>query len=153
MTLNFTAVIKQHQNMNAAYIEPPFDVEEVFGSKRVKVNVTFDGIEYRGSIVKMGGIYMLGMTQEIRKKIGKDFGDTVEVSLQKDEEDRIVELPADFTEALADNQQALQTYDKLSYTAKREYVLWITDAKKADTRLNRIHQSLERLALGKKLRE
>lgn len=152
MIQNFAAVIKQHQKMNAAYIEPPFDVEEVFGAKRVKVKATFDGEEYRGSIVKMGGIYMLGMTQEIRKKIGKDFGDTVEVSLHKDEEERAVELPGDFAEALSANQQAVQTFEKLSYTAKREYILWITEAKKADTRQNRINQAIEKLAQGKKLR-
>ena len=95
MKQEFKAVIQQHADMNAAYIEPPFDVEEVFGSKRVKVLATFDGLEYRGSLVRMGGCYMLGMTQEIRKKIGKDFGDTIDVTIEKDEEERNVDTPSD----------------------------------------------------------
>lgn len=152
MKKEFDAVIKQHEGINGAYIEPPFDVEEVFGAKRVKVKATFDGLEYRGSVVRMGGCYMLGMTQEIRKKIGKDFGDTVHVTIEKDEEERIIELPQDFSEALNSNHAAKATYDSLSYTGKRDYVRWITDAKKAETRAGRIMTAIQRLAEGKKLK-
>jgi hypothetical protein len=152
MKQEFKAVIQQHADMNAAYIEPPFDVEEVFGAKRVKVLATFDGLEYRGSLVRMGGCYMLGMTQEIRKKIGKDFGDTIDVTIEKDEEERNVDVPSDLQEAMNNNPEAQKTYDKLSYTGKREYVLWITDAKRAETRADRIEKSIAKLSEGKKLR-
>ena len=64
MKQEFDAVIQQHGEINGAYIEPPFDVLEVFGAKRVKVRANFDGVEYRGSLVSMGGCYMVGMTQE-----------------------------------------------------------------------------------------
>lgn len=63
MKLEFDAVIKQHEGINGGYIEPPFDVYEVFGAKRVKVKATFDGIKYRGSLVRMGGCYMIGITR------------------------------------------------------------------------------------------
>jgi hypothetical protein len=152
MKQEFKAVIQQHADMNAAYIEPPFDVEEVFGAKRVKVLATFDGLEYRGSLVRMGGCYMLGMTQEIRKKIGKDFGDTIDVTIEKDEEERNVDVPSDLQEAMNNNPEAQKTYDKLSYTGKREYVLWITDAKRAETRADRVEKAIVKLSEGKKLR-
>ncbi len=148
----FTATIMQHENINGAYIEPPFNVEEVFGAKRVKVKATFDGVEYRGSIVRMGGCYMLGMTQDIRKQIGKSFGDTVEVIVEKDEEERILDIPFDLSEAMKNNINSRKTYDSLSYTAKRDYIRWITDAKKADTRQNRIEKAVNMLAEGKKLK-
>ncbi len=77
MKKEFTAVIRQHENINGAYVEIPFDVQDVFGAKRVKVAATFDNVSYRGSIVRMGGGYLLGLTQEIRRQIQKDFGDTV----------------------------------------------------------------------------
>jgi hypothetical protein len=152
MKQEFTAIIKQSGNINGAYIEPPFDVKEVFGAKRVKVIATFDGVEYRGSIVSMGGCYVLGITQDIRKKIGKEFGDVVEVTIEKDEEERTVEMPEDFAKALADNAAAQETYHKLSFTGKRDYVRWITEAKKEETRRNRIEKSVEGLAQGKKLK-
>ncbi len=152
MRQEFEAVIQQAGNINGAYIEPPFDVEQVFGAKRVKVRATFDGVEYRGSVVKMGGCYMLGITQEMRKKIGKDFGDTVSVTIEKDEEERIIEIPEDFGLLLSADQKAKATYDQLSYTAKKEYITWITEAKREETRQDRIKKALEKLSEGKKLR-
>lgn len=152
MSQEFDAIIKQHGEINGAYIEPPFDVQEVFGAKRVKVVATFDGVEYRGSLVNMGGCYMVGMTKELRKKIGKDFGDTVHVTLKKDEEDRVVEVPEEFLELMKQTPEALANYEKLSYTAKKEYVTWITSAKKAETKQNRLEIALEQLKQGRKLK-
>lgn len=148
----FKAIIKQHENKDAAYIEPPFDVNEVFGAKRVKVKATFDGVEYRGSIVRMGGCYMLGLTKEIRNKIGKQFNDEVFVTLEKDEEERSIEIPDDFLKVLNRNDKATTTYQSLSYTAKKEYITWITSAKRQETRLDRIEKSIALLEEGKKLR-
>lgn len=152
MKQEFDAVIKKVDGINGAYIEPPFDVEEVFGAKRVKVVATFDGVSYRGSLVRMGGCYMLGMTQEIRKQIGKEPGDVVAVTIEKDEEERVQDAPIDFLEALRQNDSALATYEKLSYSGKRDYVLWITDAKKEETRKDRIEKSIAKLSEGKKLK-
>jgi hypothetical protein len=58
----------------------------VFGKGRVKVHVLFDGVPYMGSIVNMGMknadgsvCYIIGILKEIRKKINKQAGDTIEV--------------------------------------------------------------------------
>lgn len=152
MIQEFKAIIKQHKNINGAFVEPPFDVKEVFGSKRVKVKATFDGVEYRGSVVNMGGCYMIGITQEIRNKIGKGFGDEVFVTLQKDEEERSVEIPEDFASAVNSNEAAAATFKSLSFTAQKEYVTWITSAKRQSTREERITKAVALLAEGKKLR-
>jgi hypothetical protein len=148
----FKAIIKQHENKNAAYVEPPFDINQVFGSKRVKVKATFDGVEYRGSIVNMGGCYMLGITQEIRNRIGKGFGDEIFVTVEKDEEERSVEVPEDFATAINNNKTAVTTFQSLAYTAQKEYVTWITSAKRQETRLDRIIKAVALLSEGKKLR-
>ena len=95
---------------------------------------------------------MLGMTQEIRKKIGKDFGDSVDVTIEKDEEERTVEIPDDFLEALKGNPIAIQIYEKLSFSRKKEYITWITQTKKIETRQSRIAKALERLEAGKTLK-
>ena len=152
MKQEFKAIIKQHENKNAAYIEPPFDVKEVFGSKRVKVKATFDGVEYRGSLVSMGGCYMIGLTKEIRNKIGKGFGDEVFVTLEKDEEERTVEVPEDFVAAMNGHENAEATFKSLSYTAQKQYITWITSAKRAETRAERISKSVTLLSEGKKLK-
>ncbi len=152
MIQEFEAVIRKAEGVNGAYVEPPFDVEEVFGAKRVKVLATFDGIKYRGSLVRMGGRYMLGMTQDIRKLIGKEPGDKVAVTIVKDDEERLVEAPADFFEALERNSDAYATYEALSYSGKKDYVLWITTAKREETRRDRIEKSILKLSEGKKLK-
>jgi hypothetical protein len=152
MKQEFKAIIKQHEDLNAAYVEPPFDVKEVFGSKRVKVKATFDGIEYRGSVVNMGGCYMIGITQEIRKKIGKEFGDEIFVTLEKDVDERTVDIPGDFEAAMNLDHNALSTFKSLSFTSQKEYVTWITSAKREATRLERVTKAVTLLTEGKKLK-
>lgn len=143
--LKFESIIQQVKGKDATYIEMPFDVEKEFGAKRVKVKARFDGVEYRGSIVNMGGCYMLGMTKAIRDAIGKQAGAKVIVELQKDEEERVVELPTDFEKALKKSVKAKKFYESLSYSNQRKYVLWITSAKKEETREKRVLEAIEKL--------
>ncbi|HHD2753673.1 TPA: DUF1905 domain-containing protein [Clostridium perfringens] len=146
MVYKFEAVIQKHPGKDATFIEIPFDVEETFGSKRVKVKAKFDEVEYRGSIVKMGlPCYMIGITKAIRKEIGKEAGDCIIVEIEKDEEERIVELPEDFKLVLDKNKVAKDFYESLSYSAKRKYVQWITGAKKSETREKRINEAVIKL--------
>lgn len=140
MIHEFDAVITKVNGKNASYITPPFDIQEVYGNKRVKVKATFDGIPYRGSIVIMGGITMLGITQEIRSQLNKSYDDVIHVTLEKDEEDRIVELAIDIIEQLNSHPKAKTFYDSLSYSHKRQYVLWVESSKKVETRRSRIEK-------------
>jgi len=143
----FKAEIKKHPQVNAAFIEFPYSVEEEFGTKgQVKVRVEFDGYEYRGSLAKMGHhCHCVGITQEIRKAIGKEPGDIIQVVLTKDESPRIVEVPEDLAALLNNNPEAKKYFDDLSYTHKKEYVEWTVSAKKAETRESRLKKTLEML--------
>jgi hypothetical protein len=74
--------------MDAAYIVVPIDIRKEYGVGRLKVEATFDGEPYSGSVVNMGVkdadgnvCYIIGITKAIRQKIGKTFGDSVEVTL------------------------------------------------------------------------
>lgn len=73
-----------------AYIIFPYDIRKEFGVGRVKVQAMFDGVSYEGSIVNMGVkredgsiCYILGIRKDIRKKIGKDIGDCVNVTIEQ----------------------------------------------------------------------
>lgn len=149
---SFNAIVKKHEGINGAYVEIPFDVEEVFGAKRVKVKARFDGVEYRGSIVRMGGCYWIGLTQELRKTIAKNPGDSVQVEIEKDEDERVVELPPDFAQVLKKSQPARSFFEQLSYTHQKDYVQWINSAKRPATRTARIEKALSMLQAGKKSR-
>ena len=79
--LEFDAVILQNEEMDAAYVEVPYDIKEMFGKGRLSVHATFDGVSYDGQIVKMGTpCYIIGVRKDIRKQIGKSFGDTIHVT-------------------------------------------------------------------------
>ena len=85
----FTARIERSGDMDAAYVVVPVDIRAVYGVGRLKVEATFDGEPYSGSVVNMGVkdadgriCYIIGITKAIRHKIGNSFGDTVEVTLR-----------------------------------------------------------------------
>lgn len=82
----FDAVIIKQPDMDAAYIEIPFDVKAEFGKGRVLVHATFDGEPYDGQVVKMGTpCHIIGIRKDIRQKIGKQAGDSVHVTIRERE--------------------------------------------------------------------
>jgi len=83
-TYEFDAVIRKAPDMDAAYIEIPFDVKEAFGRARVSVRASFDGEVYDGLLVKMGTpCHVIGIRKDIRAKIGKQPGDSIHVTIAK----------------------------------------------------------------------
>jgi hypothetical protein len=146
----FTATI-QNAGGGGAFVDVPFDVEKAFGSKRPKIKATIDGVPYRGLLVRMGSeCHMLLILKSIREQVGKSFGDEVEVTVELDMEPRVVQVPKDLARALNKDKDAKAFFEKLSFTHKREYVTWIEEAKKEETRQNRIMKTMEMLKKGKK---
>ena len=141
----FTATI-QNAGGGGAFVEVPFDVEKEFGSKRPKVKALIEGIPYRSTLMRMGTeSHILGILKEIREQIGKTFGDEVTVTVELDDEPRVIEAPKDLMKKLKKDKEAKAFFDKLSYTHQKEYVRWITEAKKEETRQNRIVKAIEML--------
>jgi hypothetical protein len=133
------------------FVRVPFDVETIFGKKRVPILATIDGEPYRGTLVRMGlPQHCLGVLKAIRDRIAKKVGDEVLVSLQEDTRERNVVLPADFASALSRHEEARAFFETLSYTHQKEYVQWIEEARKDETRKTRVAKTLEMLAAKKK---
>jgi hypothetical protein len=148
MEQRFRAVIEDAGG-GGAYVTIPFDVEAIYGQKRVRVKAAIDGVPYRGTLVRMGSpCHMLPVLKEIRSKIGKGPGDEVEVVLEEDAEPRVVEVPEDLRRALDAAPDAGRFFDQLSYTHQREYVNWIVEAKRPETRRRRIEKAAAMLAEG-----
>ena len=96
--------------------------------------------------------HLLIILKEIREKIGKTFGDEVKITVELDEEPRVIEIPAELKKAFKVDKEAKTSFDKLSYTHRREYVMWINEAKREETRQNRIVKAIEMLKKGQKVR-
>jgi hypothetical protein len=146
----FTAVI-QNAGGGGAFVEVPFDVEATFGSKRPKIKAMIEGVPYRGVLTRMGTeCHLLIILKEIREQIGKTFGDEVTVTVEPDTEARVIEIPPELMKQLKKDKDAGAFVDTLSYTHQKEYVTWITEAKKEETRQNRILKTIEMLKKGKR---
>lgn len=146
----FTAVI-QNAGGGGAFVEVPFDVEQEFGSKKPKVKALIEGVPYRGTLVRMGtDCHLLLVLKSIRQQVGKTFGDEIKVTVEPDTEERVIEVPAELKKAFKVEKEAKAFFDKLSYTHKREYVMWINEAKKEETRHNRIAKTIEMLKQSRK---
>lgn len=85
----FRAVIQKVPDIDGAYIEFPYDVRKEFGKGRVRVHAEFDGVPYDGSLVRMQTPgHIIGLRKDIRQRIGKQPGDTVDVVIRERESSR-----------------------------------------------------------------
>lgn len=67
-----------------------------------------------------------------------------------DVDNKMVTLPPDVKDILQQTPQALAFYRQLSYSNRKEYVLWILTAKQEKTRNERLVKLIEKLSTGKK---
>lgn len=144
----FKTELLKADGMDATGIKLPFDIEKVWGSKRVKVKALINGVEYRGSAVRMGGEYWMGVPKAFRDAAGIRAGDHIEVTMERDDEPRTVTPPEDLTSAIS--QAGLQSaWDGLNYTNQKESARSVTEAKAAETRAKRIDKVIAMLQLKK----
>ena len=66
-----------------------------------------------------------------------------------EKEKKELTVPDYFTKALAKNKKAKQVFENYAYSHKKEYVMWITEAKTEETRNKRMATALEWMAEGK----
>jgi hypothetical protein len=132
-----------------AYVLFPYDTEKEFSTKgKVPVKANFDGVPYTGSLIKYGHQqHTLGVPKVIREQTGKVPGNTIEVVVWKDEQVRALDVPAQFAE-LMKKEGLLPFFGTLSYTHRKEYCRWITEAKKKETRVKRLEKAIEMLKKG-----
>jgi hypothetical protein len=128
-------------------VEVPVEVVAALGGRgRIPVRASFNGVPYRGSIVRMGGVMMLGVTKAIMAEAGAGPGDLLDVVVENDEAARDIEVPQELSKALKRNRAAAAVWDGLSFSHRREYVGFIIEAKKEETRARRVEKTIQELA-------
>jgi hypothetical protein len=130
----------------------PFNVAEVFGTKaRVPVVGTMNGFAFRNSLMPEGnGTHRMMVGKELQAGAKARTGEIVSVVLQRDDEKRSVETPAELAAVLKKNKPAAAFFAALSPSCKAEYASWIASAKQAETRASRAGKAVEMLTAGKK---
>ena len=138
-------------DQGACFIRVPSEVLTTLGQrKRAPVKVTINDYTYRTTIAVYGGKSYLGVRREVREAAGISPGDALMVGLEYDSELRRVDLPDGLREALQAHAWAGAAFEKLSYTRKKEFVDWVTGAKKAETQERRMKQAMAMLRGGRR---
>ncbi|MGH3097428.1 MAG: YdeI/OmpD-associated family protein [Streptosporangiales bacterium] len=120
------------------------------GGKRPAVRITVGGHTYRTTIASMGGRFLVPLSAENRSAAGVHAGDEVDVTVELDTAPREVAVPDDLAEALAQDAAAREFFEGLAFPYRKEWVRWITEAKKAETRATRVTKAVEALRAGKR---
>jgi hypothetical protein len=143
--MRLTTVIKSAGKTAAGIVVPDEFVDALGGGGRPKVRVTVGGYTYRSSIARMGGVYMLGVSNDTRDATGLKPGQTVEFDIELDTEPREVAVPPDLQAALDRDSVAKAAFDKLSYSGKRRLVTPIESIKNVETRARRVQRTVDEL--------
>ncbi len=137
----------------ATGIEVPEEVVAALGSgNRPPVTVTIGGHTYRTTVARMDGRFLVPLSAENRIAASVAAGDQVDVDIEADTAPREVEVPADLADALSKDDAARATFDGLSFTHRKEWVRWVEEAKKPETRATRLAKTVESLHRGERAR-
>lgn len=146
MAETFTTTILQAEGLNATGISVPPQVIATLGTqKKPKVKVSLNGYTYRSTVAVFGAVFMLPLNKEHRQAAGVEAGDQVDVTLELDTEPRTVEVPEDLRAALSEKAGAIEAFDALSFSRRKEFVRQVEEAKTQETRERRISKIVAEL--------
>lgn len=91
---------------------------------------------------------MVPLSAENRTSARVAAGEEIEVDIESDDQPRQVVVPEDLAVALGQDTQAREFFDALAYTHRKEWVRWVEEAKRAETREARIAKTVTSLGDG-----
>jgi len=136
---SFTAVLQGVPGSSATFVRVPAKVMKAFGGRvRVPVRVAINGAVHRTTIANMGAGPAIGVPATLRNAAKIERGRRVTVYVEEDRAKRTVAVPRYLAKALTAAER--KVFDSLAYSHRKEYVLWVEDAKRLDTRARRVEQ-------------
>ncbi len=118
------------------------------GKKAFPVTVSVDGRTVALRLARMGGENLIGLSKAARAEVGVELGSTYDVEISADAGERTVEVPDDLASALTAEPAVEAAFAAMAYSHRKEYVRWITEAKKAETRATRVAKAIEMIKAG-----
>jgi Bacteriocin-protection, YdeI or OmpD-Associated/Domain of unknown function (DUF1905) len=120
-----------------------------FGKARAPVRVTIDEHPpFPTTVMVYSGVPWIGLRKGQIAEMGLQAGEPVEVRVELDGAPREVDVPAELAAALQADPAAAAAYEKLSFTHRKEYARWVSEAKREPTRQDRAAKTIERLKGG-----
>jgi hypothetical protein len=119
----------------------------------IKVKGTVNGIPVQSSLMPQGdGSHYIVINKSIRDKAGVKAGNPVTLELELDATERQIEMPDELKQLLDKNPQASLAFNALSYSHRKEYIDYVSAAKRADTRSCRLDKILPMISQKKALK-
>jgi hypothetical protein len=111
----------------------------------------FEGQPFQATLEPDGqGSHWLKVPRALREAAGVEVGDSVALEIVPAAEEPEPVVPADLRKALAAVPEAKAQWASLTPIARRDWIQWITSAKKPETRERRVAQSSDMLVCGKR---
>lgn len=115
------------------------------------VTGTLDGEPFQATLEPDGqGSHWLKVDKALREGAGVAVGDTVSIEIAPMAEEPEPRVPTDLRNALAANAAAKATWTDITPVARRDWIHWITSAKKEETRAKRVLVACDKLASGQR---
>ena len=115
------------------------------------VEGTINGFPFRAGLEPNGkGSHWLRVNKVMHAAAGADAGDAVAVEITRAGEEPETRVPLDLRKALAAVPPARALWGNITPLARRDWILWISSAKQAETRKRRIEKACAMLASGKR---
>jgi hypothetical protein len=118
------------------------------GRKAFPVRVSVNGTTLALRLARMGGENLIGLARAVRAEAGVDIGSTYDVEISLDSGERTVVVPDDLAAALATDRAAQAAFTTLAYAHRKEFVRWVTEAKREATRADRVAKTVEMVRAG-----
>jgi hypothetical protein len=147
---SFQVRVEDEGQMDAFIVLPEELVLSFGAGKRPPVRTTINGVDYPTRVAVYGGKYLVGIRKDVVRAANAQPGSLVDFTIELDQAPRDVEVPGDLEAALAASASARSRFDALSFTHRREYVRWITEAKRDETRRTRVEKAVRMLEQGVK---
>ncbi len=126
----------------------PAERKGAFGMVRVKGRIdSYELKKYHLMPMKNGKLF-LPVNATARKAINKKAGEHVDVLLYIDNDP--IDVPDEMMICLQDEPTALKFFNALSDTDQQNYIDWIYEAKKAETRVDRLAKTVVKLLNNKR---
>jgi Bacteriocin-protection, YdeI or OmpD-Associated/Domain of unknown function (DUF1905) len=147
----FTATVEERARGGIA-IRLPFDPGEAWGTReRYDVTGTVDEYRVRGRLRAVGGAHYLELGPSWCRDCRMAAGARVAVSLGP-EGPQMDSMAPDFAAALDAEPEARRFFESLATFYRKNFVRWIEDARRAETRARRISETVATLKAGKRER-
>ncbi|MFG1926901.1 YdeI/OmpD-associated family protein [Cryptosporangium sp. NPDC048952] len=148
-TLQLTAILEPRGPAGAFVLTDEQAAALGEGKKAFPVKVTVNGVTLSLRLARMGGENMIGLAKAARAQAGVELGETYDVEIAADAGERTVEVPDDLAAALAADPGVEKAFGALAYSHRKEFVRWVTEAKREATRADRVVKTVEMVREGR----